>query len=141
MGIRPRSCGDHPAHYVLQTLPVRTHCCRWEPFQTSHRNGCARPPVFKQQTRRARAFHERPVLHKRCSPRRLETCEEPWTQGRWRRCTEVRKKFYHHYSHITRLTIASTVSFSEPGVYVGASFDHGKIKGYRKEVIGRLGLA
>jgi len=49
--------------------------------------------------------------------------------------------FYHKYSHITRLTLATIVSFSEDGTYVGSSFDNGKIDAYRKEVAGRVGLA
>jgi len=49
--------------------------------------------------------------------------------------------FYHRYSHITRLTLATTISFSEDGCYVGASFDKGKTDAYRKEVAGRLSLA
>lgn len=34
--------------------------------------------------------------------------------------------FYHKYSHLTRLTLATIISFSEDGTYVGASFDKGK---------------
>lgn len=49
--------------------------------------------------------------------------------------------FYHKYSHPTKLTIASTISLSGKGVYVGAAFDEGKVFGYRKEIEGRLGLA
>jgi uncharacterized membrane protein len=51
------------------------------------------------------------------------------------------QEFYHRYSHITRLTLAVTISFSEEGTYVGASFDEGKIEAYKKEVDGRVGLA
>jgi hypothetical protein len=49
--------------------------------------------------------------------------------------------FYHKYSHITRLTLATLISFSEDGIYVGASFDKGKLQVYRKEVKARVGLA
>jgi hypothetical protein len=49
--------------------------------------------------------------------------------------------FYHKYSHISRLTLASLISFSEEGIYVGASFDDGKIDAYKKEVAGRVSLA
>jgi hypothetical protein len=49
--------------------------------------------------------------------------------------------FYHRYSHPTKMTIASVTSFSEKGVYVGASYDEGKIETYTKEVNGRVGLA
>jgi len=44
-------------------------------------------------------------------------------------------------SHPTPLTIATIMSFSEGGAYVGASFDKEKIEGYKKEVNGRVGLA
>ena len=44
-------------------------------------------------------------------------------------------------SHPTPLTIATIMSFSEGGAYVGASFDEGKIEAYKKEVNGRVGLA
>jgi hypothetical protein len=37
-------------------------------------------------------------------------------------------KFYHKYSHISLLTIASWTSFSKIGQYVGSSFDQGKIE-------------
>jgi hypothetical protein len=49
--------------------------------------------------------------------------------------------FYHKYSHVTRLTLATTISSSENGSYVGASFDKGRLDAYRREVQGRLGLA
>lgn len=51
------------------------------------------------------------------------------------------QQFYHMYSHISRLTLANLISFSEPGIYVGASFDKGKVDAYRKEVDGRVNLA
>jgi hypothetical protein len=51
------------------------------------------------------------------------------------------QEFYGQYSHVTRLTLANLISFSEPGAYVGASFDAGKIDAYRKEVAGRVGLS
>lgn len=49
--------------------------------------------------------------------------------------------FYHKYSHPTKMTIASVMSFSEEGLYVGSSFDQGKLEAYAKEINGRLGLA
>ena len=50
--------------------------------------------------------------------------------------------FYHSYSHPSRFTLASHISFETAGaLYVGSSFDEGKIEQYRKEVGGRLGLA
>lgn len=49
--------------------------------------------------------------------------------------------FYHKYSHISRLTLANLISFSEPGIYVGAAFDNGKLDAYNKEVAGRVSLA
>jgi hypothetical protein len=49
--------------------------------------------------------------------------------------------FYHNYSHVTRLTLATTISSSENSSYVGASFDMGRLDAYRREVQGRLGFA
>lgn len=50
--------------------------------------------------------------------------------------------FYHNYSHPTQLTVASLVSFSGGGkLYLGASFDEGKIKTYTKEVESRVSFA
>ena len=51
------------------------------------------------------------------------------------------QKFYHKYSHVTKLTIGVAESFAGEGIYVGASFDEGKMDFYAKEVAGRLGLA
>lgn len=52
------------------------------------------------------------------------------------------QKFYDNYSHITILTIAAGMSFSEKsGLYVGAAFDEGKVEAYRKEARGRVSLA
>jgi hypothetical protein len=50
--------------------------------------------------------------------------------------------FYHKYSHITKMTIAVGMSFEQlGGLYVGSSFDKGKIDAYVKEVDGRTSLA
>ena len=50
--------------------------------------------------------------------------------------------FYHKYSHITKMTIAVGMSFEQRGgLYVGASFDNGKLDAYVKEVNGRTSLA
>ncbi len=50
--------------------------------------------------------------------------------------------FYHNYSHVTKMTIAMAMSFSQKGgLYVGASFDHGKLDAYKKEVNLRVSLA
>jgi hypothetical protein len=49
--------------------------------------------------------------------------------------------FYHKYSHISLLTIASWTSFSKKSQYVGSSFDQGKIELYKKEINGRINLA
>jgi len=50
--------------------------------------------------------------------------------------------FYHKYSHITKMTIAIGMSFSQKvALYVGASFDEGKVDIYSKEVKGRVSLA
>jgi hypothetical protein len=49
--------------------------------------------------------------------------------------------FYHGYSHPSRFTLASHMSFESDGaLYVGCSFDEGKIDQYRKEIAGRVGL-
>jgi hypothetical protein len=50
--------------------------------------------------------------------------------------------FYHNYSHVTKMTIAEAVSFSQKGgLYVGASFDDDKLDAYKKEVNLRVSLA
>jgi len=52
--------------------------------------------------------------------------------------------FYHNYSHPTLLTIGTFVSFHNfkaGHTYLGASFDEGKIKFYKKEFDTRLGIA
>jgi len=52
------------------------------------------------------------------------------------------QEFYHKYSHVTKMTIATGMSFSgNGGLYVGASYDKGKVEAYAKEVKGRLSLA
>ena len=52
------------------------------------------------------------------------------------------QEFYHKYSHVTKMTIATGMSFSQKGgLYVGASYDKGKVEAYTKEVKGRLSLA
>ena len=49
--------------------------------------------------------------------------------------------FYSRYSHPTQLTLATIMSFSGEGLYVGANFDRGKVQAYRQEVNGRVSLA
>jgi hypothetical protein len=51
------------------------------------------------------------------------------------------QSFYHKYSHISMLTIAAGMSMEGKGIFVGASFDEGKLDAYRKEVAGRVSLA
>jgi len=52
------------------------------------------------------------------------------------------QEFYHMYSHVTKMTIAVGMSFSQSGaLYVGASFDDGKLEQYKREVDGRVSLA
>ena len=51
------------------------------------------------------------------------------------------QNFYHKFSHPTKLTIAAVTSFSEDGLYIGASFDKEKLGAYSKEVNGRVSLA
>jgi hypothetical protein len=57
---------------------------------------------------------------------------------------EVLKKaqdFFHKFSHPTKMTLAAIISFSVEGLYVGASFDDGKVAEYDKEVSNRVSLA
>ena len=49
--------------------------------------------------------------------------------------------FFHKFSHVTKMTIAAFTSFSVEGLYVGASFDDGKVAEYDTEVSGRVRLA
>jgi hypothetical protein len=49
--------------------------------------------------------------------------------------------FYNKFSHISLLTIASGTSFTKQSLFVGSSFDRGKIEAYKKEINGRLSLA
>ncbi|CAE6701514.1 hypothetical protein [Paraburkholderia aspalathi] len=51
-------------------------------------------------------------------------------------------KFFHKFSHPTKLTIASSVDFSAGGVpRLGAFFDPDKLKEYQKDVSGRISLS
>lgn len=54
---------------------------------------------------------------------------------------EDAQKFYDKYSHPTKLTIAAVISFPEKNIYVGSSFDPGKLDAYGKEVSARVSLA
>jgi hypothetical protein len=49
--------------------------------------------------------------------------------------------FFHKYSHPTKLTLAAITAFSGEGLYVGASFDEGKVAQYDQEMSGRVSLA
>lgn len=49
--------------------------------------------------------------------------------------------FFHKFSHPSKLTLGAITSFSEEGLYVGASFDEGKVTEYDKEIAGRVSLA
>jgi len=53
------------------------------------------------------------------------------------------RDFYHMYSHPSKATLASHIRFSDEGraIYVGSSFDQGKLEQYRKEMAGRVSLA
>jgi hypothetical protein len=53
------------------------------------------------------------------------------------------RDFYHVYSHPSMMTLASHMRFSDEGlaIYVGSSFDKGKLDQYRKEMAGRVNLA
>ena len=54
---------------------------------------------------------------------------------------KVAQEFFHKFSHPTKMTIAAITSFSVEGLYVGASFDDGKVAEYDKEVSGRVSLS
>ena len=51
--------------------------------------------------------------------------------------------FYHKFSHPSKITIASHIRFSDEGgaIYIGSSFDEGKLDEYKKEMTGRVNLA
>lgn len=51
------------------------------------------------------------------------------------------QKFFHKFSHPTKMTITAITSFSANGLNVGASFDNGKVAEYDKKVLGRVSLA
>ncbi len=51
------------------------------------------------------------------------------------------QNFYHKYSHLTPITIAIGMSFSGGDLYIGATFDKGKVKAYTKEASLRVNLA
>ncbi len=53
------------------------------------------------------------------------------------------RDFYHMYSHPSKATLASHIRFSDEGraIYVGSSFDAGKLGQYRKEMASRVNLA
>lgn len=52
------------------------------------------------------------------------------------------RDFYHQFSHPTMMTVASYISWSEPGgLYFGAAYDSGKLPQYTREVNRRLSLA
>jgi hypothetical protein len=48
---------------------------------------------------------------------------------------------YHKFSHLSIMTIGAATSFSQNALYVGSSFDYGKIKAYDSEVKNRVSLA
>jgi hypothetical protein len=54
---------------------------------------------------------------------------------------EAAQDFYHKYSHPTKHTIAAVISFTEKNIYVGSSFDPGKLDAYVMEVNARVSLA
>jgi hypothetical protein len=54
---------------------------------------------------------------------------------------EKAQKFYSSFSHPTKMTIGTLNDFSGAGIYLGSSYDEGKLKHYRTEISNRLGLA
>ncbi len=51
------------------------------------------------------------------------------------------QKFYHKFSHPTKMTIGTLESFTDEGIYLGAAFDTGKLKYYKIEIANRLRLS
>lgn len=54
---------------------------------------------------------------------------------------ESAQKFYSRFSHPSKMTVGTLESFSGEGIYLGATYDHGKNKYYKMEVSNRLKLA
>lgn len=54
---------------------------------------------------------------------------------------EKAQHFYHKLSHPTQFTIAYVMSLQTKDLYVGASFDEGKVFVYTEEIKRRIGLA
>ena len=49
------------------------------------------------------------------------------------------RTFYHHFSHPGEFSLASTISFKKTGkLFIGGSFDNGKMEEYKKELLLRL---
>ena len=49
------------------------------------------------------------------------------------------RTFYHHYSHPGVFSLASRISFESPGkLFIGGSFDNGKMDEYKKELVHRI---
>lgn len=51
------------------------------------------------------------------------------------------QRFYHKFSHPTKMTIATVISYAAQAPYVGASFDEEKVAAYDVEVNCRVDLA
>ncbi len=72
----------------------------------------------------------------------LRYCKKLSLKGDALQALKNSQEFYHKYSHVTRMTLAIGMSFSQKGgLYVGASFDEGKVDAYKKESSGRVNLA
>lgn len=56
-------------------------------------------------------------------------------------CLEKSQRFYSLYDHPTKMTVASYMSHSDAGLYIGAAFDEGKMAFYGHEMSRRLALA
>lgn len=55
---------------------------------------------------------------------------------------KMSQDFYHRYSHVTKATLAIGMSFTEEGgLYIGATFDKGKVEAYTREIKRRHSLA
>ncbi len=52
------------------------------------------------------------------------------------------QNLYNNYSHLSNLTLISFLSFeTKADLYIGCSFDEGKVEGYRVEVASRVAFA
>ncbi|MDR4470827.1 MAG: hypothetical protein MRJ68_21430 [Nitrospira sp.] len=72
----------------------------------------------------------------------LKHCKKLSLKGDALKVLKKSQDFYHKYSHVTKMTLAAATSFFQKGeLYLGASFDDGKLEVYKKEINLRVSLA